>query len=61
MYKLVLSLPFDITIVMRTEYSSEQDANEARNKLPTGFKVLPADQINGKTIIEIPIRQEKDK
>ena len=47
MYKLVLKLPFEITVASKQDYETKADALEIlkQKELPSGFQVLHVDAV----------------
>lgn len=54
MFKLVLFLPFDITLVWRERFESEEAARKVADTLPQGFTVKPDEEVTPGEIHEVP-------
>lgn len=57
MYRLVLRLPLDVTLVHKIEYETIQDAAKASTLLPGNFEVEEESSIDMDTAILVPIKQ----
>ena len=61
MYRLVLKLPFNVTLVHRDRFETTDAAQVVANELPGGFKILPEDEVDLTTAQLIPVKENQTK
>lgn len=57
-YWLVLSLPFDVTLVYKTEYTDKEAALEGAVNLPEGFVPMDESDIDFSAVIKVPFKEK---
>ncbi len=61
MYRLVLELPFRVTLVHRDRFETPEKAQECLATLPSGFVIAPENAIDINPIIEVPFLKKSQE
>ena len=61
MYKLILKLPFDVTVVLKEDFNTKVDAHMRLLNLPAGFEVVEKSKEDLSKAIEVPFKERVEK
>jgi dsDNA-specific endonuclease/ATPase MutS2 len=61
MYRLILELPFQVTLVHRQIFAVQQEAEQFAKQLPQGFRAVPLDALSHECeTLTIPVKELKE-
>lgn len=58
MLRLILKLPFDVTVVLKEEYETRAEAEEKLKVLPSGFEIVENPWEDLSRAIEVPFKEK---